>query len=73
MVPLISQISQLALGAGILEIITAGYSKWLIKKGVSISESGGGAEFLFLAGVIFIIAEVFKKGVAIQTENDLTV
>jgi hypothetical protein len=34
---------------------------------------GGGAEFLLLGGIIFMIAEVFKRGIEIQTENELTV
>lgn len=32
-----------------------------------------GGETLFLAGVIFIFAQIFKKGIEIQSENDLTV
>jgi hypothetical protein len=34
---------------------------------------GGAAEFLLLGGIIFMIAEVFKRGIEIQTENELTV
>ncbi|HYC83720.1 MAG TPA: DUF2975 domain-containing protein [Chryseosolibacter sp.] len=30
-------------------------------------------EFLFFAGLVFIISQVFKRGVEIQSENDLTV
>lgn len=33
----------------------------------------GGSAFILMAGVIFIIAVIFKKGVEIQHENDLTV
>lgn len=31
------------------------------------------SDFIFLAGVIFIFAQIIKKGVEIQTENDLTI
>jgi hypothetical protein len=30
-------------------------------------------EFIFMVGLLFIIATVFKRGVEIQSENDLTV
>ncbi|MDX5337949.1 MAG: DUF2975 domain-containing protein [Cyclobacteriaceae bacterium] len=31
------------------------------------------SEFFFLAGIIFILSKIFKRGVEIQTENELTV
>lgn len=31
------------------------------------------AEFVFMAGVVFVMSQIFKKGVEIQTENELTV
>ena len=30
-------------------------------------------EFIFMVGLVFIISQVFKRGVEIQAENDLTV
>ncbi len=33
----------------------------------------GSSEFLFMAGIIFIIALIFKRGVEIQSENELTI
>lgn len=74
---LISKISYVALGTGILALVAYGYKDWLFKRGVSFLTSdelsGGNGEFLFLAGVIFIIAQVFNRGIEIQSENDLTV
>jgi len=70
---LISKISHTALGCGIVSIIADGYCQRLIKKGIDIPLSWGGKEFLFLAGIIFIISIVFQKGIELQTENDLTV
>lgn len=72
-ISLISKIGYVALGTGILAILASAYSGWLIEKGIPISLEWGGAEILFFAGVIYIIAQVFKKGTALQTENDLTV
>lgn len=67
------QISHVALGSGVLAIIAEGYSKWLIKRGLSVPIDWSGNEILFFAGVIYLLALVFKKGTELQTENDLTV
>lgn len=71
---LISDISYVALGTGMLAIMAEGYGKWLVKRGVALPQlDWSGGEFLFLAGVIFIIALVFQKGVELQTETELTI
>lgn len=70
---LISQISHVALGTGVVAFLATGYTKWLMKKGVAVPISWESSEFLFLAGIIFIIAQVFRKGIEIQSENELTV
>jgi hypothetical protein len=36
-----------------------------------IGENAG--EFLFMAGLVFIISPIFKRGVELQSENELTV
>lgn len=33
----------------------------------------GGPEFIYFGGIIFIMAQVFKRGLEIQTENELTI
>lgn len=70
---LLFNISHYALGAGIIALIAFGYCKDLIKKGLSIPIDWSGEEILFFAGVIYLLAEVFKKGYELQTESDLTV
>lgn len=74
---LISSISYVAVGTGLLALLAERYCGWLVKAGVVLpSLEGyldGSNEFLLLGGVIFIIAQVFKKGVDIQTESELTV
>jgi len=73
----ITKVSHVALGTGFLTLIAGAYSRWLIKTGaVSIEvlrELGGSAEFIFLAGIIFMIAQVFRRGIEIQSENELTI
>jgi hypothetical protein len=74
---LIFRISYVAFAIVLLTWIGTGYSEWLIKRGVEIPDLndflGGGDEFMLLAGIIFIIAQVFRRGIEIQAENDLTV
>lgn len=74
---LISGISYCSLSIGIITILTGSYKGWLSKRGVDFPDMqdfiGGGVEFLMLGGMIFMIAEIFKRGIEIQSENELTV
>lgn len=67
------KISHIALGTGILAIISENYAKWIMKKGIAVPIDWSGGEILLFAGVIYLFALVFKKGTELQTENDLTV
>ncbi len=49
------------------------YSGWLEKTVGNLHERISPGEFLFMAGLVFIISQIFKRGVEIQNENDLTV
>ncbi|MBQ4819817.1 DUF2975 domain-containing protein [Aquimarina sp. MMG016] len=70
---LISSVSYISLCTGLLAHFATRYSDWLLKKGVIFDLDWGSSEFLFMAGIIFIIAFIFKRGVEIQTENELTI
>lgn len=67
------QISYTALGTGVLAILASGYSKWVAKKGIPVPIDWSGNEILFFAGVIYLLALIYKKGTDLQMENDLTV
>jgi len=41
--------------------------------GIQLPANPSGDEYLFMAGIIYIISQVFKRGIEIQEENDLTV
>jgi hypothetical protein len=73
----ITNISYVAFTIGLLNLAANAYYEWLLKKGVTLSNLHeylqGANEFLFMAGIIFVIAQVFKKGIELQTENELTV
>lgn len=70
---IISKMSGIALQIGIMAVITNIYAQSLMKKNIYFTYQGGGAEFLYLAGILFVIAIIFKKGIEIQNENELTI
>jgi len=41
--------------------------------GVQLPVNNSGDEYLFMAGMIYIISQIFKRGIEIQEENQLTV
>jgi len=41
--------------------------------GIQLPATNSGDEYLFMAGIIYIISQVFKRGIEIQEENQLTV
>lgn len=73
----ISQISYFTLSIGLLSYIARQLAKNLMHHGFvpdSLSQFWAGSQaFILMGAVIYIIATIFKKGVDIQNENDLTV
>lgn len=71
------KISRTALEVGVLALVAREFVRSLGKNGYELPSLheflGGGVEFLFMAGIIYIIAHVFRRGMEIQTENDLTI
>lgn len=69
--------SYTALGIGVLLILGQVINELLVIKGITVVKIedyiGGGEEFLMTAGILYFIASIFKKGVEIQSESDLTV
>ena len=50
-----------------------GQLKWLSKQVAGLQENKLSSELIVYAGLVFVIAQIFKKGVEIQNENELTV
>lgn len=74
----ISNISYLAIGIGLFSYWGAKYTKWLVEKGVTMPEIqklgfGGADVWIFMGITLLVIAQIFKRGVEIQAENDLTI
>ena len=74
---LISKIGATAIQIGIVIIITNSYVSWIGKRFEGDIPVGGflGSfiEYLFMGALVLAIAQVFKRGVEIQSENELTV
>jgi hypothetical protein len=74
---LILHMSVISLFVGILSKQLTGFAGNYLKPGLSLPHLqeyiGHGDAFLFFAGILFVIATIFKKGIELQTENELTV
>jgi hypothetical protein len=75
---LLFRLSYLSIFIGIVSLSGIRYSEWLATKGVTMPEARfmklGGADVWFFMGIIiFVIGQLFKKGIEMQAEQDLTV
>lgn len=74
----IFNISYVSLFIGIFSWWGVKYAEWLIKQGVKMPDIqylrlGGADVWLFMSVTLFVIAQIFKRGIEIQTENELTI
>lgn len=73
----ISQISYYTLSIGLLSYIARESAKNLTHRGFvtdNLNQFWADSQaFILMAAVIYIIATIFKKGIEIQSENDLTI
>ncbi|MGJ8661481.1 MAG: DUF2975 domain-containing protein, partial [Bacteroidota bacterium] len=69
---LLEKLSYYILSIWIVDVVVNKYSEFLGSK-FHLEISTSSLEYIFLGGVIFIIAQIFKRGIEIQTENELTV
>lgn len=71
-------LSYLSLGIGVFSNAGIKYSEWFIKQGVTMPDVtqlnlDGADVWLFMGVILFVIAQIFKRGIEIQSEHDLTV
>ena len=74
----IFKISYAAFFIGVFSWWGAKYAGWLAKQGVKMPDIqylqlGGADVWLFMGIVLLVIAQIFRRGIEIQTENELTV
>lgn len=68
----------LTVGIGFFCYYGVGYSAWLAEKGINMPDTSalyldGADVWLLMAVILFVTAQVIKRGVELQEENDLTV
>lgn len=74
----LSKLSYLALSIGLFSKSGMEYSEWLEKQGLNAVKSeslniGGADVWLFMAVILFVLTYIVKKGIDLQTENELTI
>ncbi len=74
----IANMSYLAIGIGLFSYWGANYAQWLISQSVSMPDLAhlqidGADVWLFMGIILLIIAQIFKRGVEIQSENEFTI
>lgn len=70
--------SFIALGIGLLAYVGKSFSHWLINQGLTMPDLesmklGGSDVWIFMGITLLIVAKIFKKGIEIQSEIDLTI
>lgn len=74
----ISNVAYLSLGTGFFCWWGEKYTEWLVKQGVEMPgiqymRLAGADVWLFMGVTLLVVAQLFKRGVEMQTENELTV
>jgi len=70
---MLEKISYYIFGVWLTVMFYNAHTAWLSERITGFQENFISGEFIFLAGVVFVFSQIFKKGVEIQTENELTV
>lgn len=69
----LERISYMLFSTWVIGMLSSAHTAWLMKVTGEVHGSWVSGEFIFMAGLVFIISQVFKRGVEIQSENELTV
>lgn len=69
----LEKISIIAFGTWVVTMLSNAHTGWLLKLTGELHGNWLSGEFIFMVGIVFIVSQVFKRGVEIQSENELTV
>lgn len=74
----LTKLGYLAFGIGLFANCGQDFALWLSEQGVAMPSMEGmnvdGSDvWLFMAVILFVIVRIIKKGVSLQSENDLTI
>ena len=70
---ILERISYVLFGTWFVAMLSSAHTGWLVSITGELHGDWTSGEFIFMAGLVFIISQVFKRGVEIQSENDLTI
>ena len=57
----------------LIAMIYNGYLDWLSKHSIAPQAELMPQDFIFMVGLVYLVSQIFKRGVEIQNENELTV
>ncbi len=69
----LEKMSLLLLVVWVVSMLANAHQDFLLYKTGAFFGSKASGEFLFMAGLVFVISQIFKLGVEMQSENELTV
>jgi len=69
----LEKVSIILFVAWLVTMLSNLHNVWLMETTDGLHGPWLSGEFIFFVGIVFIIAQVFKRGVEIQSENELTV
>ena len=69
----LQKISYVLFEIWIVSMISNAHIGWLLKRTGELQGQWVNGDFIFMAGLVFVLSQVFKRGVEIQSENELTV
>jgi len=73
MVHQLERISYILFGTWLISLVSNGHIAWLMKLTLELYGEYDSGEFIFTAGLVYVFSQIFKRGVEIQSENELTV
>ncbi len=72
-VRILERISYILFVISIVGMSSSAYIEWLAKVTGESFQKWSAGEFVLISGLVYIISQIFRRGVEIQSENDLTV
>jgi hypothetical protein len=70
---LLETISYILISVAIVSIIANGQLEWINRRFSLDYANHNAEEYIFMAALTYIISQIFKRGIEIQEENELTV
>ena len=74
----ISLMAYISLGIGLFSYCGINYSEWLTSQGITMPDGeslrlGGDDVWFFMGVILLVISQIFKRGIEIQNDNELTI